>query len=348
VKGVINSKNTEFTIEKQKLIHAGKVLKDEQTLAETGVKEGNFLVVMISKPKRTAAPTVPHPNAAAEPEPAAASAPAASTAPASSTVGSTEAATLTPVGTSAAPVPAPPPAVSTADLQALQDMGFPGAECRAALEAAARIGGGRPLAVEFLMNGIPPNFPSEGTPSPATGAPGGPPPSSSAPSPVGASSGGLEQLRNHPQFNMLRQLVQSNPQALSQVMAQIGAQSPQLLEAIRANPAEFMQMLNEPVAMAPTPVASAPGEATQGAGAGVPGNMVQIAQMLANMPESQRNQMAQQMGMSSEQLAMAVQAMGQMNPAQLQGLMGMMGAGGLPGGLGQGPAQGANVIRKFS
>ena len=45
---------------------------------------------------------------------------------------------------------------------------------------------------------------------------------------------------------------------------------------------------------------------------------------------------------------MAVQAMGQMNPAQLQGLMGMMGAGGLPGGLGQGPAQGANVIRKFS
>ena len=29
-------------------------------------------------------------------------------------------------------------------------------------------------------------------------------------------------------------------------------------------------------------------------------------------------------------------------------ITGMMGAGGLPGGLGQGPAQGANVIRKFS
>jgi UV excision repair protein RAD23 len=35
----------------QKLIHAGKVLKDESTLEESGVKDGTFLVCMVSKPK---------------------------------------------------------------------------------------------------------------------------------------------------------------------------------------------------------------------------------------------------------------------------------------------------------
>ena len=35
----------------QKLIHAGKVLKDEETLGSSGVKEGSFLVCMVSKPK---------------------------------------------------------------------------------------------------------------------------------------------------------------------------------------------------------------------------------------------------------------------------------------------------------
>ena len=35
----------------QKLIFGGKVLKDEQTMSEAGVKEGGFLVCMVSKPK---------------------------------------------------------------------------------------------------------------------------------------------------------------------------------------------------------------------------------------------------------------------------------------------------------
>jgi UV excision repair protein RAD23 len=38
----------------QRLIHAGKVLKDEQTMTEAGVKEGTFLVCMVSKPKAAA------------------------------------------------------------------------------------------------------------------------------------------------------------------------------------------------------------------------------------------------------------------------------------------------------
>ncbi|CAI5738768.1 unnamed protein product [Peronospora destructor] len=41
----------QFPVSQQKLIHAGKVLKDDSTLAEYNVKENDFLVVMVTKPK---------------------------------------------------------------------------------------------------------------------------------------------------------------------------------------------------------------------------------------------------------------------------------------------------------
>ena len=99
------------------------------------------------------------------------------------------------------------------------------------------------LAVEFLMNGIPPNFPPAGAPQ-AAPAPAGAPPGGAAPA-AGGAGNGLEALRNHPQFNQLRQLVQENPAALEAVLQQIGTQSPELLDAIRSNTAEFLAMLNE-------------------------------------------------------------------------------------------------------
>jgi len=49
VKEVIFAANAEFTTETQKLIHAGKVLKDDQILSDCGVKEKDFLVVMVTK-----------------------------------------------------------------------------------------------------------------------------------------------------------------------------------------------------------------------------------------------------------------------------------------------------------
>lgn len=38
-----------FPVAQQKLIHAGKVLKDDSPLAEYNVKENDFLVVMVTK-----------------------------------------------------------------------------------------------------------------------------------------------------------------------------------------------------------------------------------------------------------------------------------------------------------
>ena len=180
VKTVIETTNAEFKADTLKLIHSGKVLKDEQTLTEVGVKEKDFLVVMVSKPKKAApAPAPAAANAAAEPSPSSAAVPAPSPA--------------------APPAPAAPAALDETVLAGLRDMGFPEAEARAALEAATRVGGGQPLAVEFLMNGIPANFPPAGTPMPA---------SNTAPAPAGSGLAALQQLRQHPQFNQMRQLVQ--------------------------------------------------------------------------------------------------------------------------------------------
>lgn len=58
----------EYPSDRQKLIHGGKVLKDTETVAEKGLTEADFLVIMISKPtappKPVAAPTpVPAPVA---------------------------------------------------------------------------------------------------------------------------------------------------------------------------------------------------------------------------------------------------------------------------------------------
>ena len=73
------AKGAGFPAEGLKLVFAGKVLKDEATLAEQGVAEASFLVCMVSKPKAAApaaavagagAPAAPAPVAAPAPAPA--------------------------------------------------------------------------------------------------------------------------------------------------------------------------------------------------------------------------------------------------------------------------------------
>ena len=49
VKAAIFATNSEYVVELQKLIHTGKVLKDDQVVADTGIKEKDFLVIMMAK-----------------------------------------------------------------------------------------------------------------------------------------------------------------------------------------------------------------------------------------------------------------------------------------------------------
>ncbi|XP_068781658.1 UV excision repair protein RAD23 homolog B-like isoform X2 [Struthio camelus] len=64
-----------------------------------------------------------------------------------------------------------------------------------------------------------------------------------------SSSGGhpLEFLRNQPQFQQMRQIIQQNPSLLPALLQQIGRENPQLLQQISQHQEHFIHMLNEPV-----------------------------------------------------------------------------------------------------
>jgi UV excision repair protein RAD23 len=331
---------SELPADNMKLIHSGKVLKDDQTIDSCGIKPNDFLVVMVTKPKKAAAPA-----------PAAATTPTEATTPAAAATSTTETVTETPAAsTSVAAAPTGPSDMEfPAEVMSnLTGMGFPEAEVIHCLRAAD---GNPDVAVEFLTNGIPPGIqPSAGGASlPAMG--------SSSPS----SGGSLQGLRNHPQFNDLRRLVQSNPQMLQTVLTQIGQQQPELLAEINSNQAAFLEMMNEPISESSSSSSgqsSSSSSASSAAPGGIPPGMLdgmanpaQMAQMIQNMSPNELNQMATMMGLSPDQLRTTAQMLGQIPPEQLQQYMmqamqggGGGGLGGMMGG-GGGPGLGPQVLR---
>ncbi|KAK3216674.1 hypothetical protein GRF29_1g607126 [Pseudopithomyces chartarum] len=68
---------------------------------------------------------------------------------------------------------------------------------------------------------------------------------------AGAGAGGalgsnsLDFLRNNPQFQQLRQVVQQQPQMLEPILQQVGAGNPQLAQLITNHPEQFLQLLAE-------------------------------------------------------------------------------------------------------
>lgn len=64
---------------------------------------------------------------------------------------------------------------------------------------------------------------------------------------TGAALGGnsLDFLRNNPQFQQLRQVVQMQPQMLEPILQQVGAGNPQLAQLIASHPEQFLQLLAE-------------------------------------------------------------------------------------------------------
>lgn len=345
VKTAIETTKSELPAASMKLIHSGKVLKDDDKIESCKIKPNDFLVVMIAKAKKAPAPkpataaasTAAAPAAVAS-TPAATTAPPTPAAPAPST--STAAATSTPAAAAAPSEVSSPDEFPAEIVNNLKALGFPESAVMACLRASS---GNPDVAVEFLMNGIP----QQATGGSSSGSGGAP----------------LDALRSHPQFDALRRLVQSNPSTLQAVLAQIGQQQPELLQAINANQAAFLEMMNEPVADAPAvPAAPAQPAAVGGAAnpfAGMPGmealgNPAQLAQMLQAMPPQEQQAMAQMMGMDVNQLQQLAQVIGAMPPEQVQqhmnmamqaqGLGGMMGGGGAPAGGGAGMG-GAQVLR---
>uniref|UniRef100_A0A251SBX7 Ubiquitin receptor RAD23 n=1 Tax=Helianthus annuus TaxID=4232 RepID=A0A251SBX7_HELAN len=71
-------------------------------------------------------------------------------------------------------------------------------------------------------------------------------PDMGANAPAGAA-GNLDFLRNSPQFQALRAMVQANPQILQPMLQELGKQNPHLVRLIQEHQADFLRLINEPV-----------------------------------------------------------------------------------------------------
>lgn len=323
--------NSEWQPEWQKLIFEGKILEDSQTLTSYGVKDGNFLVLMVRKP-RGAAAAKPKPAPDTKTEPVT---PVPSTAPESATPAATSDPVKSDEAAAASATPDTPMAEegekgdetsgSTGDsygsaasnlvkgdeyeamVKNIEEMGFPRDQVVAALRAAFN---NPERAIEYLFNGIPAGLaaapaPAAGAPagtaaaptpatsatavggtptpsSPGAGAPGAAPPGTAGSiSPEmlasmltrGAGGGGpFDWLRQIPNFDQIRAMIQANPALLNPLLQQLASINPAILNLIRDNQAEFMAIINAPLPegldMSALAAGGMPG---MGGGAGSPG-----------------------------------------------------------------------------
>ncbi|KAM8743315.1 UV excision repair protein RAD23 homolog B [Acanthopagrus schlegelii] len=278
-----------FSVSGLKLIYAGKILNDDTALKEYKINEKNFVVVMVTKAKTASQPS---PTSSAP----STTAPAAPTASSSSSETSTERASTddkpeerpsstaepatTPVGSEASTnTNLIDEAVSTlvtgqsydAMVNEMMLMGYEREQVVAALRASFN---NPDRAVEYLLTGIPGRDAtgSDAAASPVSGAPApaAPTSGSSAPANTGSSpsAGGvnpLSFLRNQPQFQMMRQLIQQNASLLPALLQEIGRENPELLQEISSHQEQFIQMLNEPN---PEPVPAGGGGGGGAGGAG--------------------------------------------------------------------------------
>ncbi|RFU33196.1 hypothetical protein B7463_g3107, partial [Scytalidium lignicola] len=169
-----------------------------------------------------------------------------------------------------------------AQVQEMESMGFERSQIDLAMRAAFY---NSERAIEYLLTGIPENLLQEHrqAQSPATSAQAPTSPSASggagegvdepvnlfeaaatagqggsgrggsgnifgAGAGAGAGAGGLgnlDFLRNNPQFQQLRQVVQQQPQMLEPILQQVSAGNPQLAQLIGQHPDQFLQLLSE-------------------------------------------------------------------------------------------------------
>ncbi|KAG8490507.1 hypothetical protein CXB51_016042 [Gossypium anomalum] len=261
----------------QLLIHNGKVLKDETTLADNKISEDGFLVVMLSKSKSSgsvgassAQPASSTPSTIAPVSNPTPTPEAPTQAPASmGTTSASDAATANPNNNTHSQAASNLVAGSNLEqtIQQLMDMGGGNWDKETVTRALRAAYNNPERAVDYLYSGIPESaevavpvahFPTNQTTetgaasiAPVSGAPNSSPLNMFPQETLsGAAAGGpesLDFLRNNQQFQVLRSMVQSNPQILQPMLQELGKQNPQLLRQIQEHHAEFLQLINEPL-----------------------------------------------------------------------------------------------------
>lgn len=226
-------KGKDYAADHQKLIYAGKILLDDSKLRTYNIDEKKFIVIMVTKPKSPDNPQT-----------------SSTSAPASAESASTESGDGKDKNVEEKPKPEPetepersaePPIQSNeldfeSTVQSIMDMGYNRQQVEQALRASFN---NRERAVEYLITGIPEELLQEQEAE-----------ESSDDDPLGF-------LRDQPQFQQMRAVIQQNPNLLNTVLQQIGQTNPALLQAISQHQQAFVRMLNEPVNTPPTAAAAA-------------------------------------------------------------------------------------------
>ncbi|KAG8863378.1 hypothetical protein FRB96_008870 [Tulasnella sp. 330] len=258
----------------QKLIYSGKILANEKTIGDCSIKEKDFLVLMVSKPKATPAASTSTADASTSTPVAEKAAPAPTTA----------SEPLPPDQIPPAPIPAPaepaipaPPSTTGATsapaeggaafgdlgsfvtgsalqttIQNMMEMGFTREQVMSALRASYN---NPDRAVEYLMTGIPEHLQAEaaGHHAPGQAAPVAPTGQAAAPSlPVAAVPAPAAQAAPAPPSGNLFQAAQAAAQAQggghgAAMRLRAGGRSPAIdLEAIRNSPVfgQIQQMVS--------------------------------------------------------------------------------------------------------
>ncbi|CAG9783722.1 unnamed protein product [Diatraea saccharalis] len=210
-----------YAADHQRLIYAGKILLDDNKISTYNIDEKKFIVIMVTKPK------------ASEIQATSTSAPeAGESASTESGDGQDKKPEETPKPTPATePERSAEPAVTANELdfeatvQSIMDMGYNRQQVEQALRASFN---NRERAVEYLITGIPEELLQEQEVE------------------EGTDDDPLAFLRDQPQFQQMRAVIQQNPNLLNAILQQIGQTNPALLQAISQHQQAFVRMLNEP------------------------------------------------------------------------------------------------------
>lgn len=196
------------TWDRQKLIHSGRVLVNEMTVEAAGIKDGDFMVVMVAPPMAKAGKKeVEHKLESKE----------------EVKKESKETATTSTTHNN--------PLLSGNDfdmaVEQMVNMGFDKKLVLAAMRASYN---NPDRAVEYLFNGIPSNTEGdEGNENQRSISEDNP----------------LDFLRNDPQFLQLRTAIQQNPSLLPPLIEQIGQTNPELFALLDQHKESFIELLNE-------------------------------------------------------------------------------------------------------
>lgn len=222
-------KGKEYAADYQRLIYAGKILFDENKLNTYNIDEKKFIVIMVTKPKPSETPQPPS-TSAPQVESGSTESGDAKAKPLTEETAKPAAAALG----AAEPAPEAQEASNEPDLEAtiqsIMDMGYNRQQVEQALRASYN---NRERAVEYLITGIPDDLLQEQDID------------------EGSEEDPLSFLRDQPQFQQMRSVIQQNPSLLNAVLQQIGQTNPALLQAISQHQQAFVRMLNEPTT--PTP-----------------------------------------------------------------------------------------------